>query len=157
MASAGLLPIPTANSYGTGGNGDPGDGRGSYAHKGTPSLETLARHGRLPTPTCNTSTWQRDASDRTYLTLHGLAKGLTLPTPTARDENGKRGLMPKRQGGPTLSSALGNNHLHPAFVEWMMGFAPGWTDIDCTPSVTPWSLKRRLSSVSSSKREAGHD
>lgn len=45
-----LLPTPSAATYGTSGNGDPGDGRGEYAHKGTPSLHTMARMGTLPTP-----------------------------------------------------------------------------------------------------------
>jgi len=36
-------PTPTATSYGSSNNGDPGDGRGSYAMKGKASLETMAR------------------------------------------------------------------------------------------------------------------
>lgn len=39
-----LLPTPSACSYGT------SDGRGQYAHRGTPSLDTLARRGMLATP-----------------------------------------------------------------------------------------------------------
>lgn len=44
-----LYPTPTAASYGTRNNGDPGAGRGEYATKGAPSLETMARSegGRL--------------------------------------------------------------------------------------------------------------
>jgi DNA (cytosine-5)-methyltransferase 1 len=36
------FPTPTASRYGTGGNGDPGDGRGKYAHAGSPSLDQIA-------------------------------------------------------------------------------------------------------------------
>lgn len=36
-------PTPAASSYGTSNNGNPGDGRGEYATKGKPSLETMAR------------------------------------------------------------------------------------------------------------------
>lgn len=44
-----MYPTPTASRYGPSGNGDPGDGRGRYAHAGTPSLDTIAARdgGRL--------------------------------------------------------------------------------------------------------------
>lgn len=48
-----LLPTPTAQQYGSTNNGDPGDGRGSYATAGTPSLGTMAKAGLLPTPTAS--------------------------------------------------------------------------------------------------------
>lgn len=38
-----MWPTPTAARYGSGQNGDPGDGRGAYAQKGKASLDTLAR------------------------------------------------------------------------------------------------------------------
>lgn len=38
-----MYPTPTATTYGTRNNGDPGDGRGEYATKGAPSLETMAQ------------------------------------------------------------------------------------------------------------------
>lgn len=44
------LPTPTASRYGSGNNGDPHDGRGAYATKGKPSLDTMAARGLLPTP-----------------------------------------------------------------------------------------------------------
>jgi len=44
-----LLPTLTATSYGSTNNGSPHDGRAEYATKGTPSLETMARSGLLPT------------------------------------------------------------------------------------------------------------
>jgi len=50
-AGSSLLPTPSASRYGTSGNGDPHDGRGQYAHRGTPSLHTLAKRGLLPTAT----------------------------------------------------------------------------------------------------------
>lgn len=37
-----LLPTLTASRYGSSNNGDPGDGRGSYATAGKPSLDKLA-------------------------------------------------------------------------------------------------------------------
>lgn len=38
-----LFPTPTKASYGSSGNGCPGDGRETYAHAGTPSLDTIAK------------------------------------------------------------------------------------------------------------------
>jgi len=59
-----LLPTPTASSYGTSGNGDPGDGRGQYAHKGTPSLTTMAKQGKLPAPEETNSSPKRGKGGR---------------------------------------------------------------------------------------------
>lgn len=57
-----MYPTPTATTYGTRNNGDPGDGRGAYATAGAPSLETMARSGELyPTPTRRAETrWGGD-------------------------------------------------------------------------------------------------
>jgi len=49
-AGSPLLPTPSATSYGSTNNGCPKDGRKQYATKGTPSLETMARHNLWPTP-----------------------------------------------------------------------------------------------------------
>jgi hypothetical protein len=35
----------------------------------------------------------------------------------------------------------GCGRLHPRYVEWMMGFEAGWTDLDSEPSETPSSPK----------------
>ena len=43
-----LLPTPTAESYGTSQNGNPGDGRTEYRGRGKPSLWTMAKTGLLP-------------------------------------------------------------------------------------------------------------
>jgi len=42
------LPTPTAASYGSSNNGNPGDHREEYATKGKPSLWTMAERGDLP-------------------------------------------------------------------------------------------------------------
>ncbi len=53
-----------------------------------------------------------------------------LPTPQAEDwrtcadySDGSRGHSPQFRH-------LGSGRLNPRFVEWMMGFPPGWTDVD---------------------------
>ena len=89
----------------------------------------------LPTPTCNESTYQRDRNGNTYPTLRGMANQGLLPTPTATlaDHGGLMTPAKAREGG-TLIEALSARGaagcLHPQYVEWMMGFPRGWTDLD---------------------------
>ena len=56
--------------------------------------------------------------------------GALLPTPQAQDfrncadySDGSRGKSPQLRH-------LGSGRLNPRFVEWMMGYPPGWTDLD---------------------------
>lgn len=107
--SSALLPTPTATPYGSTNNGDPGDGRGEYATKGTPSLETMARRGHfITTPTVGDSR-QSGGRDET----EGAKDGTSL-TDWARVRGTDR-------------------VLNPAFVEWMMGIDPiGLTDFACS-------------------------
>jgi len=58
------------------------------------------------------------------------------PTPTTRDYKGKSGAgRQERKGNPkdTLPNAVGGN-LNPMWVEWLMGWPLGWTDLK--PSAT---------------------
>jgi len=53
------------------------------------------------------------------------------PTPTTRDYKGKSGIgRQERKGNPkdTLPNAIGGN-LNPTWVEWLMGWPLGWTDL----------------------------
>lgn len=162
MARHGMLPTPKASDGERGGRGEL-TSLVKYGHNGR-------RRDMLPTPTCNTPTWQRDRNGNVYPTLHGLARDGLLPTPTARlgDDRGlpssdtasKRYAQGRRNlddwvmlptptahlakecaapaeftlNTPTLTaSVLGPSpgvSLHPRFVEWMMGFPLGWTDLD---------------------------
>lgn len=226
-----LLPTPTASPYGTSQNGSPLDGRESYAGKGKASLDTMARQGRLPTPTSSLAdhggliTPNKGRQGGTLVESLSLApaaavdldstapaasaspaaprllptptaasadqgrraasrpegptliEALMLPTPTSRDwkGNGRPGNLPtvlhalatpaeertakeaealqrRRWPTPTVNDATAVDlpasqldrdsipgalvragavgSLHPQFVEWMMGFPPGWTDLD---------------------------
>ena len=61
--------------------------------------------------------------------LHDVMKTLSmLPTPRA----GNPGSRPNEKGGKILAEEVGKNRglkLQPAFVEWMMGYPEGWTDL----------------------------
>jgi hypothetical protein len=106
-----------------------------------PSLETMARHGLWPTPTVSGNHNRRE-----YPTSggDGLATAVwRWPTPTARDHRGgqeKRVGDPDRHGGWNLNdwaaASPGSGqlrgdigHLNPTWVEWLMGFPLGWTDL----------------------------
>lgn len=53
-----------------------------------------------------------------------------FPTPTVDSANGRT--KKYKQGGTPLTAAVqenGNAQLNPYWVEWLMGFPPGWTEI----------------------------
>lgn len=110
-----LLPTPSASSYGSSGNGDPHDGRGQYAHAGTPSLDTLARRDLLPTPTA----WGREVASACEDRTRKAHPGVSLTDVVVHD----RSVHGEQHGG----REPGAGRLNPDFVEWMMGFATGWT------------------------------
>jgi hypothetical protein len=54
-----------------------------------------------------------------------------LPTPTARDWKSGKGKTQSERGrtaGPSLAEVSGGQ-LNPMWVEWLMGFPLGWTDL----------------------------
>jgi len=63
----------------------------------------------------------------------GRYPGQWFPTPSARDWKGKTGPGYKHHSLPDEIGGLPN----PSFVEEMMGFPVGWTNIDEEPSETP--------------------
>lgn len=75
------------------------------------------------------------------LTLLGAAR--KFPTPLASDSRIGPDAATADQWGPRLGAVVtmgqGGGSLNPLWVEWLMGFPPGWTD--CDVSETPSSLK----------------
>jgi hypothetical protein len=60
----------------------------------------------------------------------GLAEAVKMwPTPTARDYKGASGRSIKQQKAQDLPYAVGGK-LNPTWVEWLMGFPIGWTDLE---------------------------
>jgi len=70
-----------------------------------------------------------------------------LPTPLARDWKGRSGrsnrsivddLPHKIEGNPTLGTQTGLK-LQPNFVEYLMGYPSGWTDLNCQNQDIGWN------------------
>jgi hypothetical protein len=125
------------------------------ANQGSPSMRSRDRGSWFKTPTAAPSShgggggelhkqvtrWPmptaRDHKDGQYnpnVPINGLLGRAVWRTPTARDHKGASGVAYKLERG----SAVGLNDqvksenggaLNPAWVEWLMGFPPGWTDI----------------------------
>lgn len=137
------LPTPVAGPCGTNRGG--GAGR---AGKVRPSLETMARKNLWPTPTVGDSKSARNSTaNRQSIPPTGIHKGNTLtdavtmwPAPTAsrldmdtleRARFSGQALKRMRESGEPYQKQTGGQ-LNPTWVEWLMGFPPGWTDLDAS-------------------------
>jgi len=94
----------------------------------------------MPTPTVGDS---KNAANATAGRAPGSNhhSGTTLvdfvriwPTPTQADASSGPGNASTDGGSDNLRTVVGGQ-LNPTWVEWLMGFPPGWTD--CEPSATP--------------------
>lgn len=74
------------------------------------------------------------------------ARAGLLPTPTVKGNHNRKGLSPT--SGDGLQTAVGGP-LSPRFVEWLMGFPDGWTEIE--PSEIRSIQAARRSRAKSSK------
>jgi hypothetical protein len=103
---------------------------------------------RYPTPTVGDSKSARNSTaNRKTVPPTGVHKGDTLtdavtkwPTPSARDwKSGHASEATHARNSRPLNEAVakgqGCGQLNPAWVEWLMGFPLGWTDLE--PSATP--------------------
>lgn len=123
-----LLPTPRTEGFDAG------------AHRGKPdSLHSYVK--MLPTPTVNDSKNDGSPSQhrRNSVALNTMVK--MLPTPRASpNENRQTKPMPSQLAGKhgrSLAAEIGGS-LNPAFVEFLMGYPQGWTDVprDSKPSAT---------------------
>jgi DNA (cytosine-5)-methyltransferase 1 len=77
----------------------------------------------------------KDTGDMTNVPTNGLLGRQVLeremwPTPTKSDGEGGPGNS-GRDGGLNLRTAAGGS-LNPTWVEWLMGFPLGWTDLEAS-------------------------
>lgn len=114
------LPTPTASEGGF--NRSPG------SSKKRPTLTQMARHNMWPTPTVH-GNYNRTGSSKNA--GNGLATAVQMfATPLARDyrHGGKPSAKRNRTGTPPLSEQIGGQ-LNPMWVEWLMGYPAGWTEL----------------------------
>lgn len=128
-----LWPTPTRRDY-----------------KGANSLEHLTREGQrnhtdqlanavklFPTPTRFDATCGdlrgKEYDGKTQHAMKLTQAAQLFPTPTGRSWK-SMSQAETRQGGPDLQTEIGGQ-LNPTWVEWLMGFPVGWTDLNA--SATP--------------------
>jgi len=118
-----MWPTPTAGD-GTGGPGNSG-------RQGGLNLRTAVT--MLPTPTVidagtgrvNKSA-SKGAAERPTLAM--MAKQASWPTPTTRDWRSGTGAQKREGHAQPLTDVIGGQ-LNPTWVEWLMEFPLGWTDL----------------------------
>jgi hypothetical protein len=72
----------------------------------------------------------RPSGSKRQVTINDAVK--LVPTPTARDWKSGKGKTQSERGrtaGPSLAEVSGGQ-LNPMWVEWLMGFPLGWTDLE---------------------------
>jgi hypothetical protein len=140
---SGLLPTPTATDYGTNQGGAAG-----RSGKTRPSLGTMARNALFPTPTVygnnNRADLSRKAGDGLATFVKKYPEGeILFPTPINTDYKGSVSLeTAKRRAEESCRGVRLAEHitltegtevagnLCPEFVELLMGFPAGWTDLE---------------------------
>lgn len=144
-----MLPTPSASTYGSNRGGAKG-----RTGKERPSLETMAARGEL-WPTATASDGKSGATLNTYGNSRPLREVALWPTATASDANSSGSAAYStasgRHAGTTLTDATvrtpgphsaetstggasgsppeERQQLSPEFVEALMGFPAGWTQI----------------------------
>jgi len=125
---SGLWPTPLANSH---------TGAGHGPNKtGSPNLQTMVK--AWPTPDAHMGsggrtskmppTGKRANGTKQQITLNDAVKW-SCATPTARDwRSGKASQATHDRNSRPLSEQIGGS-LNPTWVEWLMGWPLGWTDL----------------------------
>jgi len=134
MAEAGIWPTPKAHEH------------MNENVRGNPTLNGAAK--LWPTPKArdakrggSKAEWKRHTPD-----LNVQAK--RWPTPQVGGQGGRKEWANQGKGGKDLTSEVQSatgGQLNPTWVEWLMGWPSGWTDLQC--SETEWfHFKRHMRS-----------
>ncbi len=118
------LPTPTAKRYGTNKGGSAG-----RVGKERLSLDTMARRGLWPTPVVDDSVNRKKGKWNSRGEPQLSAAVMIWPTPTKSDGMGGPGRGKAKQGGDNLRTSAGGP-LNPTWVEWLMGWPIGWTELN---------------------------
>ena len=140
--SGSLLPTTTASQYGS----------NKSASSGAAVRPSLAAIARLPTPTASLGTKGGRVTPRKGRegeTLIEAVAARRFATPNTADAKGG---TRKGNGQVQLCHQVGGS-LNPTWVEWLMGFPLGWTDLGA--SATPLSRKLSNSSAKPSLKRKG--
>jgi hypothetical protein len=143
------IPTPTAgDSKGaankTAGRSDPN----SKHHAGTTLTDFIRQ---WPAPTARD---HKDTGDLSRVPENGLLpRAVFWATPTSSDGTGGPGNS-GRQGGENLRTQAGGS-LNPQWVEWLMGFPTGWTDLEASEMLSFPKSRSGLGSESSRGKQNG--
>lgn len=122
------FPTPVDPSKG-GGSSRSGDRRDE-----TPTLQGMARKGLWPTPReTDSRRLERGPNADGGPSLTEAVR--TYPTPTVNDSKNNGGPSQMERNTPNLNAALGGQ-LNPPWVEWLMGWPLGWTELQPMPRAT---------------------
>lgn len=147
----GCWPTPTARDW-----KDTGDLLKVPVNGLLPRAVHRAELGLWPTPSATSyGTNRGGAAGRVGPTRHSLesmARHGLWPTPTRSDGTGGPGRSDARTGGDNLRTAVSlevKGRLNPDWVEWLMGFPVGWTDLSCdAPVAYGWEHEPDIPRVS---------
>ncbi len=105
----------------------------SLSAKAGDGLATAVRRRMWPTPTCGDSvlgysgwTSKRPSGAKAALTLRDCV--MSFPTPTCQDAKNNGAASQQARNSPPLNAVVGGA-LNPTWVEWLMGWPLGWTDL----------------------------
>jgi hypothetical protein len=104
----------------------------------------------LPTPTANDD----NKSPEAHMRMKARMKGGPWNTITSLGVLARAGFQQPSNGEVTSQPSDDGKkspapHLHPCFVEWMIGVPVGWSDPDCPLSATEFMSRPATSSVRS--------
>ncbi len=127
--------------------------RSGIAYRLRPSvpLTSVTESSWLPTPTRQSYGYNQQDSPGAAVrpSLQTMAARGMWPTPNVPGRTLKGAQDRRRDGGPSLAqvqlnSGATSGSLNPTWVEWLMGFPAGWTDLG--DSATPSSRRSRSGS-----------